>query len=126
VTQPTPDAAAHAAPHALPARTLLGTAGALLGLTLVTVVTSRLDLGAFNIVLALAIAAAKAALVAAFFMHLRYERPFQTVVFVSAVFFAVVLVGAVALDSLAYQPDVRAAQAQAKARPAATGSGPAR
>jgi len=112
---PPPDAAAdRAAPHVVPPGVLLATAGALLALTLATVVTSRIDLGSFNIVLALAIATAKAVLVAAFFMHLRYQRPFQTLVFASAVFLAVVLVGAVALDSLAYQPDVRAARAAAR------------
>lgn len=105
-----PASGAPAAPHAVPGRVLLATAAGLLVLTGVTVATSRLDLGACNIVLALAIAGAKAALVAAYFMHLRYERPFQTVVFVAAVLFAAVLVGAVALDSLAYQPDVRAAR----------------
>ena len=105
--------------HVLPARVLLGTAGALLALTAVTVVTSRIDLGSFNVVLALSIAGAKAALVAAFFMHLRYERPFQTVVLVSAVFFAVVLVGLVVFDTTRYQPDVREAEAAARSRAAA-------
>jgi len=101
--------------HVVPAKVLLGTGAALLALTVATVVTSRIDLGSFNIVLALAIAAAKASLVAAFFMHLRYERPFQTVVFVAAFFFAVALVGFVAFDTVQYQPDVREARAAAKA-----------
>ena len=65
--------AAHA-PHVLPPRVLLATAGALVALTVATVVTSRIDLGALNVVLALAIAAGKAAVVALFFMHLRYEH----------------------------------------------------
>ena len=65
---------------------------ALVGLTVVTVVSSRLDLGQFNVVLALAIAALKATLVAMFFMHLRYEHRFKAVIFVSAVFFAVLFV----------------------------------
>jgi cytochrome c oxidase subunit 4 len=88
---------------------LLGTAAALLGLTLVTVVTSRLDLGAFNIVLALAIASLKASLVAMFFMHLRYEHRFQTVIFLGALFFAALFVGFVVFDTTQYQPDLRAA-----------------
>jgi len=102
--------------HVVPAKVLLGTGAALLALTIATVVTSRIDLGAFNVVLALSIAGAKAALVAAFFMHLRYERPFQTVVLVTAVFFAAALVGFVAFDTVRYQPDVREARAAAKAR----------
>lgn len=117
----TPLAAGHdEAPHVLPARVLLGTFAALVGLTLATVVTSRLDLGAFNIVLALSIAALKATLVAMFFMHLRYEHRFKAVVFVSALFFAVLFVGFVVFDTTQYQPDLRAAvqalQAQAAAQ----------
>jgi cytochrome c oxidase subunit IV len=109
--------------HLLPARVLLGTAAALLALTALTVIASRVNLGPFNVVLALAIAGLKASLVAAFFMHLRYERPFQTVILLSAVFFAVVLIGLVAFDTTQYQPDLRAAEAAAKAKGA---GGPAR
>jgi len=102
-------AAAEAAPHVLPASVLLGTAGALLALTVVTVASSRLDLGAFNVVLALAIAGLKASLVAMFFMHLRYEHRFQAVVFVGALFFVALFVGFVVFDTTQYQPDLKAA-----------------
>jgi cytochrome c oxidase subunit 4 len=111
VTDPTthrPEGA-HAAPHALPSAVLLGTAGALVALTAATVITSRIDLGTFNVVLALAIAGLKATLVALFFMHLRYEGRFQAVVFACAIFFAVLLVGFVVFDTTQYQPDIRAA-----------------
>jgi cytochrome c oxidase subunit 4 len=117
----TPHASGHdQAPHVLPPRVLLATFAALVALTLATVITSRLDLGAFNIVLALAIAALKATLVAMFFMHLRYEHRFEAVIFVSALFFAVLFVGLVVFDTTQYQPDLRAAvqalQAQAAAQ----------
>ena len=100
-----------AGPHALPAKVLVGTAAVLLSLTAITVATSRLDLGAFNVVLALSIAGLKASLVALFFMHLRYESRFPSVVFVTAVFFAVLFVGFVVFDTTQYQPDLRAARA---------------
>ncbi|HSB21433.1 MAG TPA: cytochrome C oxidase subunit IV family protein [Anaeromyxobacteraceae bacterium] len=103
-----------AAPHALPAPVLVATAAALMALTVLTVVASRIDLGAFNVVLALAIAGLKASLVALFFMHLRYENRFSSVVFVTAVFFAVLLVGLVVFDTTQYQPDLRAAQQAAQ------------
>jgi cytochrome c oxidase subunit IV len=49
--------------------------GALLGLTVLTVGVSRLDLGASeNFALALLIAGVKVTLVAAYFMHLKFER----------------------------------------------------
>jgi cytochrome c oxidase subunit 4 len=103
---------------------LLGTAGALLTLTAVTVVSSRLDLGPFNIVLALAIAALKATLVALFFMHLRYEHRFQAVVFVTALFFAALFVGFVVFDTTQYQPDLKAAVEALRVQGAAAGSPP--
>jgi cytochrome c oxidase subunit IV len=46
---------------------------ALLALTLLTVGVAYLDLGPFNIVVALGIAICKAVLVMLFFMHLRYS-----------------------------------------------------
>jgi cytochrome c oxidase subunit 4 len=105
----TPGAPGHEAPHVLPARVLVGTAAALLGLTVVTVVTSRMDLGPMNVVLALAIASLKATLVAMFFMHLRYEHRFQTVIFLGALLFVVVFLGFVVFDTTQYQPDLKAA-----------------
>ncbi len=114
---PSTSARPHAghAPHVLPVPVLLGTAGALLALTILTVVTARIDLGALNTVVALAIASCKAAVVALFFMHLKYERKFLSVVLVSAVFFAVLLVAFVVFDTTQYQPSIRAHSGQAPA-----------
>ncbi len=50
-----------------------GVYGALLVLTWITVAVARIDLGAWNVVVAVGIATVKAALVALFFMHLLYE-----------------------------------------------------
>jgi cytochrome c oxidase subunit 4 len=97
------------APHVLSVPVLLGAAGTLLLLTAATVVASRLELGALNVVVALAIAGAKATLVALYFMHLRYQGRFQAVVLASAVFFAALLVGFVVFDTTQYQADIRAA-----------------
>jgi hypothetical protein len=47
-------------------------------------------------------------------MHLRYESRFPSVVFVTAVFFAVLLVGFVVFDTTQYQADLRAQQAQVR------------
>ncbi len=103
-------------PHVLPPRTLLATAGALLGLTALTVASSRLDLGRANVVVALAIACAKAAVVALFFMHLRYQRRFQRVVLLASALFAALFVAFVVFDTTQYQPDLRAREAQVPAR----------
>jgi cytochrome c oxidase subunit 4 len=95
---------------------LLGTAGALLVLTAVTVAVSRIDLGAMNVAVALGIASLKAVLVALFFMHLKYEHRFHLVVLAGATLFAVLLVAFVLFDTAQYQPDLRAHEAAAAAR----------
>ena len=101
----------HAA-HVMPPSVLLSTAAALMALTVLTVATSRIDLGEWNVVLALGIATTKAALVALFFMHLKYENKFQLVVLASAALFAVLFVAFVMFDTTQYQPDIRAAESQ--------------
>jgi cytochrome c oxidase subunit 4 len=102
--------------HVMPPSVLLGTAAALMALTVITVASSRVDLGEWNVVVALAIASTKAALVALFFMHLKYENRFQLVVLVSAALFAALFVAFVMFDTIQYQPDIRAAETQAVPR----------
>jgi cytochrome c oxidase subunit IV len=98
-------------PHVASAGVLLRTAATLLTLTAITVASSRLDLGAFNVVVVLAIAGLKASIVALFFMHLRYETRVQTMVLVCAVFFTVLFVGSVVFDTTQYQSSItRSAQ----------------
>ena len=103
-------------PHVLPAAVLVGTAATLLALTGITVASSRVDLGPFNVVFVLAIAGLKASIVALFFMHLRYESRFQALVLVCAVFFAVLFAGLVVFDTTEYQPGIAAQSAQTRAR----------
>lgn len=56
----------------------------LLFLTFVTVLVSRINLGYFNILVAMIVATSKAALVVLFFMHLKYEdKLFKVMVFIS-------------------------------------------
>ncbi|MNX87814.1 hypothetical protein D3C86_1197540 [compost metagenome] len=55
-------------------RLLLGVYGLLMALLLLTFGASRLSLGPFNTVVALAIALGKAFLIVAFFMELRFSR----------------------------------------------------
>lgn len=92
--------------HPVPLFTLLGVFAALLVLTVLTVAVTNIDLGAANIWLALGIAAAKAALVALYFMHLRWDSPFNGIVLVAALFMVALLLGIVILDSKEYQPNL--------------------
>lgn len=76
----------------------IGVFVALAVFTLITVVASRIDLrGNWNIVTALVIAAIKASLVAAVFMHLKWERAaaIWSAVALSVAFFLVLIVLAV-------------------------------
>jgi cytochrome c oxidase subunit 4 len=64
-----------------------GIFGALVVLTLLTVKVSYYDFGSANIIIALLVATMKASLVAAFFMHLRYDSLFNTFAFLAAFLF---------------------------------------
>lgn len=94
----------HGLAHVATLKTLLTTGSALLVLTLVTVLATKVDFGAsINLAIAMAIAVLKATLVILFFMHLRYDRLFHSVVFVSAILAAVLFVGFTLMDSNQYQ-----------------------
>ena len=82
------------------------TAIALLVLTCITVAVRYVDVGEFNIVIALGIAVLKATLVAMFFMHLRWDRPFNGFVIVASIAFVVLFIGFAMTDSFEYRPEI--------------------
>lgn len=99
------DDAHHGLSHVASMRVLLSTGGSLLLLTLVTVGATKVDFGAnINLAIAMAIAVLKATLVILFFMHLKYDRLFHSVIFVSAISAAALFVGFTLMDSGQYQP----------------------
>jgi cytochrome c oxidase subunit 4 len=71
-------------PHVLPLRTYIAVGVTLLFLTYVTVKVSYMDFGIFNLVVGLGIATFKAILVVLFFMHLKYDEPFNAIVLVGS------------------------------------------
>jgi len=71
-------------PHVLPLRIYVAVGVTLLILTYVTVKVSYMDFGIFNLVVGLGIASIKATLVVLFFMHLKYDEPFNAIVFVGS------------------------------------------
>ena len=73
--------------HVTPLMVYLAVGGALLVLTIVTVAVSYVDLGPFNLVVAMGVATAKAMLVALFFMHLYYDNKLFMAVFLSGLLF---------------------------------------
>ena len=94
----------HGLAHVATIKTLVATGGSLLVLTLVTVLATKIDFGAnINLAIAMVIAVTKATLVVLFFMHLRYDRLFHSVIFVSAILAASLFVGFTLMDTGQYQ-----------------------
>lgn len=94
----------HGISHVASMKVLLGTGGTLLFLTLVTVLATKVDFGAsINLGIAMAIAVVKATLVVLFFMHLKYDKVFHTVIFLSAILAAALFVGFTLMDTGQYQ-----------------------
>ena len=94
----------HGISHVASVKVLLGTGGALLLLTIVTVLATKVDFGTnINLAVAMLIAVIKATLVILFFMHLKYDKIFHTVIFLSAIGAAALFVGFTLMDSGQYQ-----------------------
>ena len=70
--------------HVASVKLLLGVWVALMIGTWLTVAASNVDLGWLNIWIGLGIATGKAVLVALYYMHLRWDRPFNAFVFLGA------------------------------------------
>ncbi len=88
------------AEHVTSIRTYLLVFGGLMVLTAITVAVAFLHLGAFNDVIALAIAFGKAALVVLFFMHVRHSRPMSKLTVVAGLFWLLILFGLTLSDYL--------------------------
>jgi len=77
--------------HVVPTKMLLGVLMALFFLTFITVEVSRYDFGSFNMLIAMGIAAVKASLVMAIFMHLRWDTAMNNIVFLGSFIFLALL-----------------------------------
>ena len=98
--------AAHGLGHLVPTTALVATGLGLLFLTWITVVVAGIDLGEANIYIALGIAAFKGTLVALFFMHLRWDRPFNGIILVGSICFVALFLALAMTDTAEYQDSV--------------------
>ena len=89
--------------HATSVRTYAYSVVSLLLLTALTTAIAFVDLGRFNTVIALAIAVAKATIVALLFMHLRESTRLTVAIVVSALVWLGILVGLTMNDYLTRQ-----------------------
>ncbi len=89
--------------HAAPLWILGGVCAALMILTYITVTATYIDLGSEgNLILAMGIATVKAALVVLFFMHLYWDKPQNSFVFISSLIFVTLFIVFAMMDTLQY------------------------
>lgn len=92
--------------HPMPVWVLITVFLALVFFTILTVALANIEMGNFEIVTTLIIATVKAFLVMLFFMHLKDDKPFNAIVFLSSFLFVALFVGLTLLDSSAYQDEL--------------------
>jgi cytochrome c oxidase subunit IV len=95
----TPEAKSHQ-DHITSVKVYLLAGATLLILTVLTVKVSTIHLGAWNAIVALAIASAKALLVTLFFMHLLHDKKIYAVVMSTALIFLGIFLGLTMADVL--------------------------
>lgn len=88
---------------------LVGIWLALMALTYATVQAYYINFGEWDVAVAMLIATIKAALVMLYFMHLRWDKPFNFLVFISSFAFAGLFIVFALLDTGQYQPQVQQA-----------------
>jgi caa(3)-type oxidase subunit IV len=114
--------------HVLPVALYVKVYGALLVLTFITVQVSFWALGTFSLPVAMAVAIVKAGLVVGFFMHLRYDTRFHSLVFFGTLLFLAIFAAFTLFDlatrgdyvqeqdTFAYEAEVQQAEALRQAQ----------
>ncbi|MDA1027642.1 MAG: cytochrome C oxidase subunit IV family protein [Bacteroidetes bacterium] len=95
----------HAEHHVSSIKMLSIVFGGLVFLTVTTVLTAQIDLGAFNVPLAMTIAVIKASLVIVIFMALKWDNKVNAVIFGLGLLFVAVFISFVLFDTL-YRGDM--------------------
>ncbi len=96
----------HGVAHIVPLPVLIGVWLTLMILTYLTVAATRIDLGYLNLWIAMIIATVKASLVVLYFMHLRYDHPFNAIIFIVSLLFVMLFVSGALMDTKEYHPDL--------------------
>jgi cytochrome c oxidase subunit 4 len=91
--------------HIVPLPVLFAVLGTLLVMTFVTVAVSWFDFGRFNLWIALGIAVFKASLVLLFFMHLKYDKPFNAIVIIVSMALVMLFIAIALTDTAQYERD---------------------
>lgn len=107
------DGHSHGIGHVVSEKILIATAAALLVLTFITVAVAKVsfeqvEMHELTIIVALGIAVLKASLVCLFFMHLRWDRPFNAFLLVASLALVALFIVFALTDSSQYKPDINA------------------
>jgi cytochrome c oxidase subunit 4 len=86
--------------HVVPRKVYFAVAGALLALLVLTYTAAQIDLGRFNVVIALAIALVQAGLVVTFFMEAKWSSPLTWLVAGAGILWLMLLMGGILDDFL--------------------------
>ena len=84
--------------HIIPLSLYFKVFGALMVLTALTVLVAQVNLGFFNIILAMFIAIIKASLVLMFFMHLYYDNRTNLMFFIGSIIFLIIFITFTLID----------------------------
>jgi cytochrome c oxidase subunit 4 len=103
--------ASHGVGHVVSPKILIATAAALLVMTALTVTASKvafdkIEMHELTIVVCLAIALVKASIVCLFFMHLKWDRPFNAFVLVGSLSLVVLFITFALTDTTEYQHEI--------------------
>jgi cytochrome c oxidase subunit 4 len=98
-------------PHVVPMWLLTAVISVLIVLTVVTVVVAQVTP---NVPIAMGIATVKGALVCLYFMHLRWDKPFNSLVFMISVGFLLLFLGFATFDTGQYQHSIDQSYTDAK------------
>ncbi|MBL8879422.1 MAG: cytochrome C oxidase subunit IV family protein, partial [Phycisphaerales bacterium] len=93
----------HGVGHIVPTSLLAGVLVVLLFLTWITYAATLINFGPLNIWIALLIATVKASLVGLYFMHLRWDKPFNGVILIGSLVFVMLFVSLSLTDTAAYK-----------------------
>lgn len=89
--------------HVMPLSVLFAIFTLLIVFTAMTVVIAQFHLGKWEVPITMLIATTKATLVAVYFMHLRYDNPFNAMIFVFSLLFVGLFLGGALMDVGQYQ-----------------------
>lgn len=89
--------------HVMPLSVLFTIFTLLIVFTAMTVAIAQFHLGKWEVPITMLIATTKATLVAVYFMHLRYDNPFNSMIFVFSLLFVGLFLGGALMDVGQYQ-----------------------